>query len=228
MIQLLFPGLVVGALTSCNLPSPGIIAAVDEPPTIGLRQMPRPEEPPVFAGDRGSQVLARIMAPPQPPSLPRGYRRYPLPRAGLIALERPELLTASPRTTLISIPVPSLAPLRPYGLPDLAPLAGITFEPEVPQRPELPNKPLVRTPSRDVNLPIELPVQSKYQPDRASLIDPAEAYAVQAAQGPLPRLRDQPAPFVRVDLPDPFANRTAVSDPPAPPAVVAPVPMPPK
>jgi hypothetical protein len=83
-------------------------------------------------------------------------------------------------------------------------------------------------PSRDLNQPVDLPVLATYKLDRASLDDPTMEYSVQQAQGGDLRQREKKAPFVRVNLPDPFENRMEIRSTLPEPPIVAPVPQPPK
>jgi hypothetical protein len=184
--------------------------------------------PAAFAEDFGSKVVARTLAPPEAPKVPVGQRTKPLPWHGLDSLEKPGLELAPPLSVLISLaPAKSRTP-RPRMLADLTPLADYTAEPAPPQRLDLPPPRLVRTPSRDVNLPIDLSLQTSYRPDRASLDDPAAEFALESAQAAPSPLREQPAPFVPVNLPEPFPNRANITSPAAEPPVVAPTPQPPK
>jgi hypothetical protein len=85
-----------------------------------------------------------------------------------------------------------------------------------------------RTPSRDPNTPVDLPVQATYKLDRASLDDPTADYSVGQAQGGELRQRDKKAAFVRINLPEPFENRVEIRTTLPEPPLVAPVPQPPK
>jgi hypothetical protein len=67
-----------------------------------------------------------------------------------------------------------------------------------------------RVASADVSRPPPLPLTPRPSPDRASLEDPtAEFSALQAVAAP-PPARTTPAPFLRVNVPDPFENAAAV------------------
>src|SRR5262249_27031148 len=147
---------------------------------------------------------------------------------GLVALEKPELPLAAPLTMLISLPPAKAKTSRPRLLAELAPLIEYAAEPAPPQRLDVPPGQLIRTASRDVNLPIELPAQESWKPDRAAMDDPAAEFALESAQSASSPLREQPAPFVPVNLPDPFPNRASVTSPAPEPPVVAATPQPPK
>jgi len=221
---------LVALLSGCQRPSPGALSvAVSEtsPPVaqtpVSLPEPPasvEPEMPAAFAGDAGSKLRDRILLPSEPPRWAIDRRTRPLARDAIAALERPEAPTAPLLTTFIRFTPP---PLR-----DAAPLVDLMADPAVPQRPELPATFLVSTPSRDVNLPAELPPLAKFQLDRASLDDPTEEFSLRAAQQTAAPIRDKPAPFVKVNLPEPFERRVMGIEVTAEPSVVAPPPRAPK
>ncbi len=73
--------------------------------------------------------------------------------------------------------------------------------------------PRLRVPSVDANVVPPLPFLAKPIVDRASLTDATEEMSAKVAVGaPMPR-RTTPAPFVKIDLPDPFENRKAMRIP---------------
>src|SRR4051812_21146672 len=178
--------------------------------------------------DIGTKLVARTLAPPETAKVPMGRRTKPLPWHGLASLENPTPPLATPLTALIDLPKSKSRSPRPRMLADLIPLADYTAEPTPPQRLDVPPPKLVRTPSRDVNLPIDLPSQANWKPDRASLDDPAAEFALESAQAVPSPLRDVPAPFVPVNLPDPFPNRANITSTAPEPSVVAPTPQVPK
>ena len=182
----------------------------------------------VFANDASGKILSRVLPPTKPAQLPATAQGEPKPRRGLPGLERPEVATAAPPTTLPASPKAKSPPLRPRLLPDGTPLIDLLPDIATPQRLELPAGERIRTPSRDVNLPIEMPTQARYQTDRAPLEDPTADLSVEKANSQPSPVRSTPAPFVRVNLPEPFENRAAVKTATPEPPVVAPVPMPPK
>jgi hypothetical protein len=64
--------------------------------------------------------------------------------------------------------------------------------------------------SVDVNLPPSLPILAQPLPDRASLADATlDASAEAAVAAAIPR-RTMPAPFLKMDVPDPYENRRPV------------------
>src|SRR5262249_35143701 len=126
-------------------------------------------------------------------------------------IEQPEMPLPAATPEVPRVPVASAAtPVRPPPVPDEPALTGNAHPPVPPQRPRLPGGALVRVPGPDLNRPVPLPILAPAQPDRAPLTDPSgEASLAAALAQPIP-LRTTPAPFVRLNLPDPFENHHAV------------------
>lgn len=236
MATRVFAAVLLGAVVSaggCKRSAAVTVETVEPAPVAQTEPPPRAEQiassrPASVYDDLGSKVVARTLEPPQTPKVPMGRRTKPLPWRGLVALERPELPLAEPLTNVISLPPAKTKAPRPRLLADIAPLIEYTAEPAPPQRLDMPPAQLIRTPSRDVNLPIDLPAQANWKPDRAGLDDPAAEFALESAQSAASPLREQPAPFVPVNLPEPFPNRASVTAPAPEPPVVAATPQPPK
>jgi hypothetical protein len=181
-----------------------------------------------FGDDSAGRILGRVLPPSEHAKLPADSKAEPRPRRELPALERPETPTAPLSTSLPTLPQAKRPALRPHGLPDATPLIDMIEEITTPQRRELPDGERIRTPSRDVNLPIDLPTQARFQPDRAPLEDPTTDLSVEKANAQPSPLRTTPAPFVKVNLPEPFEHRASVKSVSTEPGIVTPVPMPPK
>jgi hypothetical protein len=181
-----------------------------------------------FGDDSSGRILGRVLPPTEPARLAVDSRTSPKPRGELPGLERPEIPTAPPATSLPKLPPPKRQPLRPRGLPEATPLGDMIEDITTPERPELPAGKRIRTPSRDVNLPVDLPMQARYQPDRAPFDDPTADLSLEKANAQAPPLRTTPAPFVRMNLPEPFEHRAVVRTAAPAPPVVTPVPTPPK
>ncbi|MBI2808976.1 MAG: hypothetical protein HYX68_28670 [Planctomycetes bacterium] len=116
------------------------------------------------------------------------------------------------------------APLKPYaGLPARlpilprkvvtppplragVPLAGFRDDTPLPAIIELPTQPLLRLPSRDASAPAPLPILAQPKADRASLGDPSFEASVAVALKDLSPSRDEPVPFLPLNLPDPFEH----------------------
>ena len=75
---------------------------------------------------------------------------------------------------------------------------------------KLPAGPKIGWPSQDVNQPIPLPILARQVTDRASLDDPSGEASLVAALAPTVPDRTTPAPFLKLNLPDPFEHRNAV------------------
>jgi hypothetical protein len=119
-------------------------------------------------------------------------------------------------------------PLRPRPLTDAFPFQANQDQPQIPDRPQLAGGALSGQRAPNVNELPALPALAKPVPARASLEDPTADFSnEQAVARELP-LRTKPAPFQRVDLPEPFEAKRAPRPVETEPAVVPPVPMPPK
>jgi hypothetical protein len=114
-------------------------------------------------------------------------------------------------------PVSSSAkPVQPHALPEEAPLTSSQASPILPQRPRLPAGPLVRLPGPDITKPVPLPILATGVTDRAPLTDPSgDASLAAALARPIP-IRTTPAPFVPLNVPDPFENRRVAQLSPPP------------
>jgi hypothetical protein len=96
---------------------------------------------------------------------------------------------------------------RPTLLDEPAPLFDQLVWPHVPEPAHLAVGPRVRIDSPDVNQPIPLPLLGQPTLDRVSLDDPTLDASTAAALALSPPLRKNPAPFVRLVLPNPFEYR---------------------
>lgn len=166
----------------------------------------KPGEGRYFADDPGGQMLAELLRPidlpPLKPTEPISpQRQFTPPRS----LERPELPVPSSQASLPRPPLDLQAtPVRPRSLPESAPFSTYRIDPQLPQQENLPAGGRVRLPSPDVNEPTPLPILAQPVIDRASLEDPTVSASTQAALAAVPPVRSEPAPFVRLPLPDPF------------------------
>jgi hypothetical protein len=180
-----------------------------------------------FPDDSGGKILSRILPPGAPERLPAA-KTGPLTRTRLKALEQPEATSNPPIPTLPKLPPAKRTALHPHLPAEPTPLFDLREEIDTPRRPELPESERIRTPSRDVSLPIELPLQSRYSPDRAPTDDPTAEMSLEKALSQPQPLRTEQAPFVRINLPEPFENRASVRSSTPEPGLVTPTPMPPK
>jgi hypothetical protein len=84
-------------------------------------------------------------------------------------------------------------------------------EPVLPRVPPLPAGERFRMPSVDVNQQPPLPLLTpRSVSDRASLEDPTTEVSANAALSAALPQRTRPVPFLRLTIPDPFANRRPV------------------
>jgi hypothetical protein len=162
-----------------------------------------------FPDDQGGQLLSKLLVPTDRPA-PVAFTVEPQPQPASAAVERPTLplpLAAANPPQLPSPKVP--APARPAPLPEESPLLSCRIVSNPPQLQHLPAGERVRTPAPDPNQPIPLPVLGQSTPDRASLDDPTADLSLAAAlAAPMPS-RNNPAPFLRLNPPDPYEHRSA-------------------
>lgn len=214
------PRVEVKETTTQSLAAPADAEPADEP-----QPAPATFE---FADDTGGKILSRILPPGEPAKMPPDAKTGPQARSRPVAIEQPDAPTSPPITMLPKLPPATRSSLRPHLPAEKDPLAGLLQEVDTPRRPELPEGGLIRTPSRDVNLPIDLPNQSRYLADRAPLDDPTADFSLEQATNRPQPLRETPAPFIRINLPEPFENRASVKAVVPEPGVSAPTPLPPK
>jgi hypothetical protein len=159
-----------------------------------------------FSDDEAGKLLAKLLTPlplrqlaPLPTTAPR---ERPLPSR----FAQPELLPLVSSTMPVRCPMPRRADPRPSPPAERVPLELAGLLVERPERIELPVGSLARLPAPDAKLPTALPILARPSAERASLDDPtADWTAASVLTAKLP-LRSTAAPFVKVDLPDPFEN----------------------
>jgi hypothetical protein len=159
-----------------------------------------------FPDDRGGRLLAALLPPAEPARLPPDPAAGPRPRRAPESLEQPDLPLPPVAARLPGAPLPKPVDLRPRALADGTPFENFRAAPAPPQSPELPPGALARLPSLDVSSPVPLPPLAKPVTDRPPLDDPTADFSAASVTARAPRMRAAPAPFARVDLPDPFAN----------------------
>lgn len=161
----------------------------------------------IFPDDAGGRLLAKML----PPREPDGFR---LPRPDVsrvvvasIRMNPPDLPLLPSQAVMPRLPSPARSsPLRPRLVLEES-LSGGPWTPVPPQQQSLPDEGRVRVPSEDVNQPLPLPILGQPVPDRAALDDPtSDASATAALAAPLP-MRTNPAPFLKLTLPDPYDHR---------------------
>src|SRR5262249_53069506 len=90
---------------------------------------------------------------------------------------------------------------------------SVGSDPVLPQAPSLAVRPRVRIPSPDVREPIALPFLGQRRREGFPAEDPTAEWSLSAAlAAPLPT-RTSPAPFLRLNLPEPYESRQPGSSP---------------
>jgi hypothetical protein len=171
-------------------------------------QAKQPAGPFAYPDDASGAALGQKLPPAAQNKLPGFPPSKPLPRVVPPAIKSPSPALALPPFPLPKLPPSStLAAARPAAVPEEMPLADYNAVPPVPEIKKLDVNPAVSVPSLDVNKPPVL-VQIKLPtPDTAPLTDPTHDASNQAALQGTPPPRTDAAPFLRLSLPDPFANR---------------------
>jgi hypothetical protein len=160
-----------------------------------------------FPDDRGGQILSKVL-PPSEKGFPPAERDAPAsrrhPPSGIDKLLIP--LPPAP-TDMPRLPAGKPAVLRPRPLPEDLSLAGHLGHPTPPEIQTLHAGDRVRIPSVDVNLPIPVPILAQPASSRAPFDDVTADASRTAALATAPPARTTPAPFLKIDLPDPFEYR---------------------
>lgn len=165
-----------------------------------------------FPGDKGGKLLAELLPTPEQISLrEKGNSLQPRSFPVLEKLDKPEMPLPVNESGL---PRASASPdgksIKPRSLPDDSPLSREVWDISVPEKAFFPARLGVRLPSLNAELALAVPVLGQEVPDRASLDDPtSEASMVLSLAAVMPQ-RTKPAPFERVNLPDPFENTQVV------------------
>jgi hypothetical protein len=229
-------GAVLAGLSACQRQR----AVPAAPLSPALAQEPAPQQPKAapaapaqadqpaaspFAGDRGAKLVSGLLRPSEAAFDARA--RTPLRLPSLTGLEDPQLpLPALPAGSPRPAERAASQGLRPGPLPESLPLASHRARPDAPRPVEFSGTVTVRFPKVDLNAPPPLPILATPRPDRAPLTDLAPGLSAAAVLAePIP-LRTTPAPFVRLNLPDPFEHANAVRLPgpvaeqPTPPITV--------
>ena len=183
---------------------------------------------PAYANDAGGRLLEERLSPPRKAEIPAiPYLNAPDPLLGVILEPLPARL----------IPVPVAAP-RKDGLvfirgdapdPNLPvrdlPLVAVEMLPAVPKQIRLPagSRAYRSAPDSTAAAPLAVPEVPRKEQALAS-DDPTRSEAEAVLLGRRGELLQQPAAFLKLEIPDPFENRRAVQyaqpfadiDPPSP------------
>jgi len=158
--------------------------------------------------DKGGKLVGDLLRPTEK-SLVDELTKKRL--SGPAFLERPEI--PSPPYKGLP-PKPAIKnvgnPVRPKSAADEIPLSRFFGDPKLPVVVKLEGAALVKWPMPDPNEPAPLPILAQPKSDRAPLTDPTTDASTDAAlSGTIP-VRDNPAPFLRINIPDPFENRQTI------------------
>jgi hypothetical protein len=210
------------ALPGCGRPSVAVLnpdpVAVDNSTPQSPDKDKRPGENPKgiapgqggyrFPADPGGQQLAKQLPPRENFRLPAERPSGPRPHPALAALDNLNLPLPPSQAGIPRLPAPKATrPTLPGSLLEEAPLLGFRNDPAPPQEPALSPGVLVKAPSPNVSQPVPPPLLGQPVPDRAPLDDPTVEASLAAALAAEPRSRTNPAPFLKLTLPDPFENR---------------------
>ena len=158
--------------------------------------------------DKGGKLVGDLLRPTEK-SLVDELTKKRL--SGPAFLERPEI--PSPPYKGLP-PKPAIKnvgkPVRPKPAAEEIPLSRFFGDPKLPVVVKLEGAALVKWPMPDPNEPAPLPILAQPKSDRAPLTDPTTDASTDAAlSGTIP-VRDNPAPFLRINIPDPFENRQTI------------------
>jgi hypothetical protein len=211
-------GFGMAGLAGCNrpaaaeLPSQDVTAEVSAP----VAQRPREAQPAEtaleefrFPDDRAGRLLARLLQPQTRIAFYSADVAAPR-RASPSAIDQPSAPLLPAQTPPVRLRLDKgPGPLRPGPLPGEVVPNGL-IDTRLPERIHLPAGDRVRLPSPDITSPAPLPLVGQAVTDRVSLDDPTADLSLSAAlTAPAPK-RTQPAPFIRLSVPDPFENRKLV------------------
>lgn len=172
---------------------------------------PGPTERFQFPPDKGGKLLEETLRPPQKLADEAAATPQPKRLKAPPAVEQPEVALTGPALPLARAAlVPKAPPLRPHVLPEDAPLTAHRSDPTRVNVQHLPAGALVRVAAPDVDLPPPLPILANPGIDRAPLEDPTAEDSLKSALTAVPPIRNNPAPFLRLNLPDPFENAQTI------------------
>jgi len=187
-----------------------------------------PDVPSPFAGDKGAKLVESLLKPSDE-TLAAETRKEraqrSLPAAAF--LEQPQLPLPPSSDPVARLPAKQTGqPVRPRALAEGPPLDRYRADPTPPRRQEFATAGPIALPSPDLHQPVPLPILGRPHPDRAPLTDPTADVSVAAAlAAPVP-IRTNPAPFVRLNRPEPFEHaqtarlRTPLEEEPVPPVAI--------
>lgn len=172
---------------------------------------PAPGDKFEFPADKGGKLLGETLRPGQKAADDPAAEPAPKPLVAPLEIAQPAVALSTPPTDL---PRPALKPktppLRPHVLAEDAPLSAYRADPAAVRTIHMPAGALVHVPTPDVNVAPWLPFQGVLGIDKGPLDDPTTDDSLKTALAAPPPIRSNPAPFLRLNLPDPFENGQVV------------------
>ena len=164
----------------------------------------------ILTDDRAGKLLEEFTTSGSPGIRSPLPRKSPRERIMPACIAQPNPAAVANTLVPVRCPSPALADVRPVALveraaTDFAPLVDV-----VPELIEFPVAIFTALPAADVTRPVSMPTLARHSVDRRSFEDPTAEFTAQSIVNNKPPLRSQPAPFVKVVLPDPFENAEAV------------------
>jgi hypothetical protein len=203
-------------LTSCGRQAATLDAAVsmaEQPEVIAAPRQEKKAEPVSegpfrFSDDRAGELLGELLTPSQTAKTTVEKTTEPRknPPSALVEQPTPSL----PQVATVPVLLPSNAGakrLQPGAPVEEMPLLSYRLDPALPHAQILPAGERVRLPSRNVNQAMALPMLAQLVTDRAPLDDPTAEASLTLGLAAQPPSRTTPAPFLRLNLPEPFENR---------------------
>lgn len=163
-----------------------------------------------FPEDAGGKLLEKTLPPRSPWKLSGPAATGALPRSVPVYIDDPRVPFASQPFTTPLLKVNSGTGPRPITLSERVPQDLAHAFPEVPTKLVMPEGGLTKVPTPDVRRPAELPILARQTPDRAPLTDPTTEFTNRSVIAETLPLRTTEAPFVKVNIPDPFENAETV------------------
>jgi hypothetical protein len=162
-----------------------------------------------FPDDEGGKILGKTLPPAAPARLPPPSPQQPIERKLPPSLSNPEVPFSNDVGPLPRLPQIHPAAPKPTPLPDRVPFEMSRIFPDLPAKLVMPEGALTKIEAPDLRRPVDLPILARPTPDRASLEDPTADYSTSSVSAAALPLRQTTAPFVKVNLPDPFENAEA-------------------
>ncbi len=224
-LALLGPAYTFTILVGCSRRTPAVAIAPAMPTVVrAAPEVEKEKQPPApesqqevkpdgrFDGDRGTKLVGELLRPSEHAFTTEAQQaRGPRPLPGLTALERPQLPLPAFNGELPRFLVNPMNPsLRPDSLVESLHLDRYRDDPRAPLRERLPSAGPVWLPSLDLSAPVPLPILAAPVADRAPLGDPTPKVSLAAVLAQPVPVRTTPAPFVRLNLPDPFEHAQTV------------------